>query len=76
MSIIVPILHHYHLRKNEAHLHVKDRHNILVLEVLVNGGRGFLEQPKEDVTIQLDRLHTRAEKIWYYCSWHLRNSAF
>ena len=25
------------------------------------GRRGFLEQPKEDVPVQLDRLHARAE---------------
>ena len=48
-----------HLNYN-AHLHVKDRHDILVLEVLVDGGRGLLQQPKQDVTVKLDRFHSLA----------------
>ena len=58
---IIVIRNHYKSSSNERDLHVKDSHNILVFEVLVYGRRGFLEQPKEDVPVQLDRLHARAE---------------
>ena len=49
-----------HLNYN-AHLHVKDRHDILVLEVLVDRRRGSLEQTKQDFPVKLDRLHALAE---------------
>ena len=49
-----------HLNYN-AHLHVKDRHDILVLQVLVDRGRGSLEQTKQDFPVKLDRLHALAE---------------
>ena len=47
-----------------AHLHVKDRHDILVLEVLVDCRRGSLEQTKQDFPVKLDRLHALAENNW------------